>query len=80
MRKQLSTLEVIRLPFCISKKELKHPFALNVISFVLVMGFLVALYYMIPVLSKVYSLLILSLLLYLVMVFTFYLFYEHDHK
>ncbi len=39
MRKQLSTLEVIRLPFCISKKELKHPFALNVISFVLVVGF-----------------------------------------
>lgn len=79
MKKKLSLTEILKLPFCV-KKELKHPFALNVIFFALVPIFLVTLYDLIPVLSKVYSFIILTLLLYTAMVITSYLFYENDHN
>ena len=80
MKENLSLMQIIKLPFCINRKELKHPLALNVISFVLTLCFLVLLFYMLNVLSKGYSLFILILLLYVAIDIAFYLFYKFDHK
>lgn len=80
MSHKLSIGQIIKLPLCINRKELKHPFALNVMTFVLVLCFSVALYYMIPVMHKFYSIIILLLLFYIAQVIAFYLFYKYDHK
>jgi nitric oxide reductase large subunit len=80
MKKDLSMGQIVILPFCINRKELKHPLALNLIVFVLTVCFLVAFYYMISVFSKVYSLFILIVLFYILLDIAFYLFYKCDQK
>lgn len=80
MRKNLSLKQVVLLPFCLKSNQLKHPLSLNIISFVLVLCFLLAFYYLIPAYHKLFSLIILLPIFYMIEVIVSYLFYKFDFK